>query len=123
MGGVAVSTRAWRNRRGRNENWRGPRRALTLDEQLEVQRLMREATPEHRRAVTADRLAQRYGVSIRTIWRYCQTLPVPVGLEKLRPRLTDWARERDVRLTTDDMVALLMVIQRHREPLAEAVDA
>jgi len=109
----------WLNRRGRRENWRGPHRALSLDEQLEVQRLMHEAASEHRRTRTAAILAARYGVSNRTIYRYCQTLPVPVGLENLRVRLTEWARERDVALTTDDMVALLLVIQRHRETYAE----
>lgn len=106
---------AWSNRRGRTENWRGPRRALTLDEQLEVQRAMREALYDHRRGRTADTLALRYGVSTRTIWRYAETVPVPPGLEFLRMRLTDWSNERDLRLTTDDMATLLLVIQRHRD--------
>ena len=104
-----------RNLRGRCQNLRGPRRALSLDEQLEVQRLMREATAEHRRHRTVLELAARYGVSSRTIWRYLHTVATPEGTELLRLRLQRWAEERGIELTTDDIVTLLYVIARHRE--------
>lgn len=108
----------WRRVAGRSENYRGPRCALSLDEQLEIQRLMREATPDHKRARTAMMLATRYGVSSRTIWRYSQRHPTPVGLEYLRMRLVDWARERQIGLTSDDVLTLLLVVARHRETTA-----
>lgn len=120
-----MTTRArpsrWVRVAGRHENWRGPRSALTLDEQLEIQRLFREATATHTRSRTAAVLAKRYGVSTRTIWRYVSREPIPQGLEFLRMRITDWARERDVRLTTDDMFTLMMVVARHRDLNADLV--
>lgn len=100
---------------GRRENWRGPRRALTLDEQLEVRRLMRAAAATRSRAKTARDLAPRYGVSIRTIWRYAEAMPTPPGLEYLRMRIEDWRRERDLDLTPDDVLTLLETIARHRD--------
>lgn len=106
------------------ENWRGPRRALPLDEQAEILRAMREAKAARTRHRTARDLADRYGVSLRTIWRYADTLPVPDGLEFLRMRLTDWNQERGLGLTRDDLATLLMVIVRHRDlyPTSRAVD-
>lgn len=103
----------WINVPGRTENWRGPNRALSLDEQLEVQRLMRQA--DGKRGALADDLAGRYGVSSRTIWRYAATVPVPAGLENLRIRLAAWAADRNVRLTYDDMQSLLLTVSRHRD--------
>lgn len=106
------------------ENWRGPRRALPLDEQAEILRAMREAKAARTRHRTARDLADRYGVGLRTIWRYADTLPVPDGLEFLRMRLTDWNQERGLGLTRDDLATLLMVIARHRDlyPTSRAVD-
>lgn len=104
-----------RYKRGASENLRGPNRALSLDEQLEIQRAMREATANSGRWRTAHELAVRYGVSARTVWRYVATVPTPPGLERLRLRLADWADDRGIDLTLDDMVSLLYVIARHRD--------
>jgi predicted DNA-binding transcriptional regulator YafY len=104
-----------RNVRGKPRNLRGPNRALSVDEQMEIQRLMREAKVERRHTQTARELAKRYGVSNRTIYRYIVTIPVPVGMEKLAIRLRAWSDERDLRLTNDDLVTLLFVIARHRD--------
>lgn len=113
----------WRNTPGASANLRGPRRALTLDEQIEIQRLMREARPSHSRSRTAALLATRYGVSSRTIWRYAESVPVPAGLEYLAMRVREWAEERDLRLTHDDLMTLMLVISRHRDTQARTVAA
>lgn len=99
---------------GQHKNLRGPRRSLTLDEQLELVRLMREAKAERRAYRTARGLAARYGVSARTVWRYIHLDPTPPGMELLRRRIVEWSEERDIGLTTDDLVSLLFVISRHR---------
>lgn len=100
---------------GQHKNWRGPRRTLSLDEQMELRRRMREAKAERRSYRTANELAHRYGVSARTVWRYVSLLPVPPGLEKLRLQLERWSEDRDIGLTYDDMESLLLVVSRHRD--------
>lgn len=96
----------WLNVRGHEANLRGPNRKLTLDEQLEIQRLVKEARAERHGTATVADLARRYGVSNRTM---------PVGLEKLAIRLKAWAVNRDLELTNDDIATLLYTIVRHRD--------
>ena len=82
---------------------------------MEVQRELERARFRGDRWATSRSLAIRYGVSARTIWRYSTRLPTPQGLETLRGELQDWAKERDIRLTTDDLLTLLLVVSRHRD--------
>ena len=113
-------TRTYRRQQipGHRENFRGPRRALCLDEQLELQRLAHEYRADRAISRRLPELAARYGVSSRTVYRYLRTVPTPIGTEYLRLRLSDWAEERGIGLTQDDMVSLLFVIQRHRDMAA-----
>lgn len=110
--------RSGRAIRGSVQNFRGPRCALSLDEQLEVIRAMSAAANERRHNRVANELAHRYGVSSRTIWRYARKLPVPQGSELLRGQVEDWADERGISLTTDDIVTLLLVLRRRVEVAA-----
>lgn len=99
----------------RSVPWRGPNRILTYEEQIEIQRAIREARPEGQAMEVATQLARRHGVSVRTIWRYGATAAVPPGFEVLRVRISHWAEERGLELTYDDMAALLLLLRRHRD--------
>jgi len=83
----------------------GPRRVLSLDEQLEVARL-------HRQGVSATELARRFGVSRRTVFRYSRS--VVRDTTTLRVRLRQWAKERQIRLTRDDLETLVLAIETTR---------
>ena len=89
----------------------GAVRALTLEEQLEIQRTMREAAPYRHRQRTALDLAERYGISRRTVYRYAEAA-APTDHRKLRLAILRWADEREMRLTHDDVTTLIAALSR-----------
>lgn len=101
--------RVSRRPRPAERTWAG-RRLLALDEQLEIGRRYRDGE-------SAPHLSRRYGVSVRTIYRYVRR-PHSNHENVLRGRLFEWARERDLTLSRDDMDTLVALLSRHFESAA-----
>lgn len=92
--------------------WRGPHRVLDLAEQIELCHLL--ATKQE----TAERLAHRYGISVRTVWRYRRRYaPVAKVDEPTFRAIKEWAADRGIPVSFDD-AALLVHRLRNRSARA-----
>ena len=80
--------------------WVGPHRVLDAGEQAEMIHLYRT------RQGTARRLASRFGISERTLYRYVHAYPPQHRLESAGKRVDMEARRMGLRLTRDDALRL-----------------